>query len=105
MGKRASSCLNGVAVFRKRQKVAHDVPNGEDVQSSDHLRQLLAFDQNLRKVRHGLQSFKSLLDDIMSDKVDRIGKVDILRQYLGAVEPRDTGHDAVFLSDIMDACL
>ncbi|PNP52759.1 hypothetical protein THARTR1_06600 [Trichoderma harzianum] len=53
MGKRASIDADGVAAFRKRQKITHDVPTGEDVSSGEQLRSLLSFDQDMRRARHG----------------------------------------------------
>ena len=54
MGKRASNGgTDGAAAFRKRQKIAHEAPSSEDIESSDQLRRLLAFDQDLRRTRHG----------------------------------------------------
>lgn len=50
----------------------------------------------------GLQSFKKLLDEANSDDADREAKIAIVRGYLKAVQPRDTGEDAVFLNDIME---
>ncbi|POR33652.1 Uncharacterized protein TPAR_06140 [Tolypocladium paradoxum] len=103
MGKRASAGgAEGAAAFRKRQKIVHEAPAGEDVLSSDQLRSLLAFDQDLRRARHGLQSFKKLLDDAISGDGDRKAKLAIVQEYLEAVKPRDTGEDAVFLNDIME---
>jgi nucleolar pre-ribosomal-associated protein 1 len=58
MGKRTSSSADGAAAFRKRQKIVHDVPAGEDVTTGEQLRSLLAFDQDLHRARHG----KSLRD-------------------------------------------
>ncbi|KAM4064723.1 nucleolar pre-ribosomal-associated protein 1 domain-containing protein [Hirsutella rhossiliensis] len=102
MGKRASIGADGAAAYRKRQKIVHDAPAGEDVLSGDHLHQLIAFNQDLRQARHGLQSFKKLLDDALADNGDRKAKLAILQQYLDMVRPRDTGEDAIFLQDIMD---
>ncbi|KJZ78069.1 hypothetical protein HIM_02706 [Hirsutella minnesotensis 3608] len=102
MGKRTSNGLDGAAAFRKRQKTVHDAPPGEDVTSSDHLRELMAFTQDLRQARHGLQSFKMLLDDALADDGDRKAKLEILQRYLEAVKPRDSTDNAVFLPDIMD---
>ncbi|KAL6860513.1 hypothetical protein ACO1O0_004541 [Amphichorda felina] len=93
---------DGEAVFRKRQKITHEVPAGEDVYSSDQLRKLLAFDQDLHRARHGLQSLKRLLDEIVSAQDDRSPKFEILQQYLEAVKPRHVDEDAVYLSDIME---
>ncbi|KAL7785984.1 ribosome 60S biogenesis N-terminal domain-containing protein [Trichoderma ceciliae] len=102
MGKRTSIEDDGAAAFRKRQKITHDVPTGEDVSSGDQLRSLLAFVQDMRRARHGLQSFKRLLDGIVSGDGDRSANLDILREYLELVKPRHDGEDAVFLADIME---
>ncbi|KAL3955296.1 hypothetical protein ACCO45_010859 [Purpureocillium lilacinum] len=105
MGKRASNGgTDGAAAFRKRQKIAHEAPSSEDIESSDQLRRLLAFDQDLRRARHGLQSFKKLLDEAISGDGDRKAKLAILQQYLETVMPKDAADndDAVFLNDIME---
>ncbi|PNY24013.1 Uncharacterized protein TCAP_06067 [Tolypocladium capitatum] len=103
MGKRASAGgVDGATAFRKRQKIVHETPAGEDVLSGGQLRSLLAFDQDLRRARHGLQSFKKLLDDAISGDGDRKAKLAIVHEYLEAVKPMDTGEDAVFLGDIME---
>lgn len=102
MGKRPSSRIDGPTAHRKRQRITIDAPAGEDVSSCDHLRSLLVLDQDLRKARHGLQSLKKLLDDIISDHANRRDKVCILQQYLDASKPRDAGEDAIYLRDIMD---
>ncbi|KAM6508966.1 hypothetical protein FSOLCH5_011971 [Fusarium solani] len=102
MGKRVSNTGDGAAAFRKRQKITHETPTSEDVTSSDQLRKLLAFDQDLRRARHGLQSFKNLLDKLVSEDDDRRANLEILHQYLDAVKPRDASEDAVYLNDIME---
>jgi len=38
---------------RKRPRVVHEAPTHEDVHTVRQLKQLLAFDQDLRKARHG----------------------------------------------------
>lgn len=58
MSKRASSGTDGVATFRKRQKVVHEAPTSEEVTSSAQLRRLLSFDQDLRNSRHGRSSMR-----------------------------------------------
>lgn len=55
MGKRATHEADGAAAYRKRQKITHEIPAGEDVVDSAQLRQLLSFDQDMRKARHGMQ--------------------------------------------------
>lgn len=102
MGKRTSVDADGAAAFRKRQKITHDVPTGEDVNTGEQLQRLLAFDQDMRRARHGLQSFKRLLDKIISGDGDRSANLGILREYLELVKPRHEGDDAVFLGAIME---
>ncbi|KAF5002340.1 hypothetical protein FGRMN_350 [Fusarium graminum] len=102
MGKRDFASGDGAAAFRKRQKITHETPTSEEVTSSDQLRNLLSFDQDLRNARHGLQSFKNLLDQLVHEDGDRKANLEILHQYLEAVKPRDTSEDAVFLNDIME---
>ncbi|RDA95169.1 hypothetical protein CP533_1909 [Ophiocordyceps camponoti-saundersi (nom. inval.)] len=103
MGKRPSTGPQGPSAPRKRQKTAVvEPPAGEDVTSSVQLRNLLVFDQDLRKARHGLQSFKKLLDDIFSNKDNRQDNLAILQQYLEDIKPQDASQDAVYLQDIMD---
>ena len=53
MGKRNSGAADGAAAFRKRQKITHEAPTGEDVVDSSQLRKLLSFDQDLRRARNG----------------------------------------------------
>ncbi|KAM0257504.1 hypothetical protein ACHAQJ_004318 [Trichoderma viride] len=102
MGKRTSIDADGAAAFRKRQKITHDVPTGEDVTTGEQLQSLLAFDQDMRRARHGLQSLKRLLDNIVSGDGDRSANLGILREYLELVKPRHDGEDAIFLGDIME---
>ncbi len=40
---------------RKRLKVVHEAPTWEEVHTSRQLRQLLTFDQDLKKARHGMK--------------------------------------------------
>ncbi|KPM37092.1 hypothetical protein AK830_g9475 [Neonectria ditissima] len=103
MVKRASNGVeDGATAYRKRQKVVHEAPTSEDITDGDQLRNLLTFDQDLRNARHGLQSFKNLLDKIVSNDEDRETNMEILQYYLEAVKPRDTSEDAVYLTDIME---
>lgn len=37
----------------KRQKIVHEAPTSEEIHTSRQLMQLLAFDQDLQKARHG----------------------------------------------------
>lgn len=63
MGKRNSAVDDGAAAYRKRQKISHEVPTSEDVTSSDQLLELLSFDQDMRRARHGTLSPVSLTPD------------------------------------------
>lgn len=54
---------DGEAAFRKRQKITHEVPAGEDVYDVDQLRKLLGFDQDLRQARHGKSIPRSLIHE------------------------------------------
>lgn len=61
MGKRTSRASD--ANPRKRQKVVHEAPTSEEIHNTRQLLQLLAFDQDLQKARHGtLLLLLSLLD-------------------------------------------
>ncbi|TWU75547.1 hypothetical protein ED733_006069 [Metarhizium rileyi] len=102
MAKRPTHGTDGAAAFRKRQKLTQDIPTGEQVTSGEQLQQLLTFDQDLRNARHGLQTFKGLLDDIISRDDDRKQKLAILQDYLEGAKPRDTSEEPVHLHDIMD---
>ncbi|KAF4125276.1 nucleolar pre-ribosomal-associated protein 1 [Geosmithia morbida] len=102
MSKRVVDEADGAAAYRKRQKVVHEVPTGEPIHSSDQLRRLLAFDQDLRQARHGLQSFKQFLDQFNSDEDHRDERLQILQQYLDSVKPRHIDDEAVYLSDVME---
>lgn len=55
MGKRAPepAVEDGSQAYLKRQKISHVVSSAEDVQSSRQLKQLLAFDQDAGRAKHG----------------------------------------------------
>ncbi|PHH62253.1 hypothetical protein CDD81_7313 [Ophiocordyceps australis] len=88
----------------KRRKVVHEAPTSEQVVSCHQLRRLLAFDQDVRRARHGLQSFKLLLDSIAAASEEESSQqVAILQQYLEANEPSSAQDDnGVALPDIME---
>ncbi|EPE06124.1 ribosome biogenesis protein urb1 [Ophiostoma piceae UAMH 11346] len=94
---------------RKRPRVVHEAPTSEDILSARQLMQLLAFDQDLQKARHGIQSFKVLLDKLNDPEKHRPENAALLRSYLESSGQRkdDAGDDEgesdpVFLPDIMD---
>ncbi|KAI0889010.1 ribosome 60S biogenesis N-terminal-domain-containing protein [Annulohypoxylon maeteangense] len=89
----------------KKQKTAHvhDPPTSEEIYNGRQLRQLLAFEQDLRQARHGLQSFKNLLDSIVNGEDENSEKQQILLEYLEAVKPRERDDEVpVYLPDIME---
>jgi len=52
MGKRKSHGTEGDG-SRKRPRIVHEAPTSEEIHTARQLKQLLAFDQDLRKARHG----------------------------------------------------
>ncbi|KAI1265582.1 ribosome 60S biogenesis N-terminal-domain-containing protein [Xylariaceae sp. FL1019] len=87
----------------KKQKTAHDAPTSEDVYTGRQLQQLLTFEQNLQRARHGLQSFKLLLDSIVAQDDKKAENLQILLDYLDACEPRVVQDEVpVYLPDILE---
>ncbi|KAK0377204.1 ribosome biogenesis protein Urb1 [Colletotrichum limetticola] len=95
--------FEGADATRKRQKIVHEAPTFEEVASARHLQQLLTFEQDQKRARHGIQSLKVFLDGFNSGTGDNDARFALLREYLEASRPRDsTGDDAVYLSDVME---
>ncbi|KAI0018380.1 ribosome 60S biogenesis N-terminal-domain-containing protein [Xylariomycetidae sp. FL0641] len=87
----------------KKQKVVHEPPTSEEVYTGRQLRQLLAFEQDLRKARHGLQSFKNLLDSIINDQDPSSEKLHIVLEYLKSEKPEESDDEVpVYFPDIME---
>ncbi|KAI1409602.1 ribosome 60S biogenesis N-terminal-domain-containing protein [Hypoxylon sp. FL1857] len=89
----------------KKQKTAHvhEPPTSEEVYTERQLRQLLAFEQDLRRARHGLQSFKNLLDTIVNNEDQSSEKLQILLEFLESVKPKERDDEVpVYLPDIME---
>ncbi|KAI0387844.1 ribosome 60S biogenesis N-terminal-domain-containing protein [Hypomontagnella monticulosa] len=89
----------------KKQKTAHvhEPPTSEDVYTGRQLRQLLAFEQDLQKARHGLQSFKILLDSITNGEDSNSEKRQILLEFLETVKPQEKEDEVpVYLPDVME---
>ncbi|KAI1210937.1 ribosome 60S biogenesis N-terminal-domain-containing protein [Annulohypoxylon truncatum] len=89
----------------KKQKTAHihEPPTSEEVYNGRQLRQLLSFQQDLRQARHGLQSFKNLLDSIVNGEDTDSEKQQILLEFLESVKPREREDEVpVYLPDIME---
>jgi nucleolar pre-ribosomal-associated protein 1 len=59
MTKRSTDRLeeDGSQVYLKRQKIKHVPSPTEEIQSSRHLEQLLSFDQDIGRARHGNSEF------------------------------------------------
>jgi nucleolar pre-ribosomal-associated protein 1 len=103
MSKRApEERSDGHEAYLKRQKLSH-VPKAatkEDIQSSRQLHQLLAFDQDVTRAKHGIQSLKGFLDGLQDEKAGH--KLALLKEYLESQVPKDEDDKtAVYLSDIM----
>ncbi|ROW09646.1 hypothetical protein VMCG_02253 [Cytospora schulzeri] len=87
---------------RKRVKVVHEAPTSEEIIASRQLQQLLAFEQDLQKARHGLQSLKVFLDGLLSEGGADEQKVQILRDYIESSKRHDGESEVTYLTDIMD---
>ncbi|KAL2189742.1 hypothetical protein L209DRAFT_678553 [Thermothelomyces heterothallicus CBS 203.75] len=101
MGKRRSHGPDGAAASRKRQKTVHEAPTSEEVHTSRQLQQLLSFSQDPARARHGLQSFKLFLDDLLDPDRDHADRPRILRDYLRSANPSADEENPVYLPDIM----
>ncbi|KAK4640423.1 hypothetical protein QC761_603000 [Podospora bellae-mahoneyi] len=102
MGKRFSYGGDAAGGPRKRAKVVHEAPTSEEVHASRQLRQLLVFDQDPARSRHGLQSLKLYLDELLStDGGIKSERAKILRDYLDSEKPAEDGENPVYLPDIM----
>ncbi|KAK1782541.1 ribosome 60S biogenesis N-terminal-domain-containing protein [Copromyces sp. CBS 386.78] len=110
MGKRQFRGAENGDGPRKRQRVVHEAPTSEVIHTSRQLRQLLAFDPDLGRSRHGLQSFKLLLDSLISrdDITDNAEKrqqhelrFTIVKEYLQSTKPIEDDESSTYLPDIM----
>ncbi|KAK3294781.1 ribosome 60S biogenesis N-terminal-domain-containing protein [Chaetomium fimeti] len=102
MGKRFTRGPDGAAASRKRQKVVHEAPTSEEIHASRQLQQLLSFSQDPVRARHGLQSFKLFLDDLLDPDSDHGDRPQILRDYLQFARPADDDDEnTVCLPDMM----
>ncbi|TDZ14710.1 Uncharacterized protein Cob_v012381 [Colletotrichum orbiculare MAFF 240422] len=102
MVKRPSRGGEGADAARKRQKVVHEAPTFEEILHARHLQQLLTFEQDQTRARHGIQSLKVFLDGFGSSDGDNGDRFALLKEYLDAARPRETSEDAVFLPDLME---
>ncbi|OIW31790.1 hypothetical protein CONLIGDRAFT_641571 [Coniochaeta ligniaria NRRL 30616] len=102
MGKRSSIGGEAAGKPRKRVKVVHEAPTSEEIHTSRQLQGLLAPDQDLKKARHGLQSFKVFLDHINNGEEGHEDRRKILNEYLVSTKPRADEESPVYLPDIME---
>ncbi|PSS02308.1 ribosome 60S biogenesis N-terminal-domain-containing protein [Coniella lustricola] len=100
MGKRNSRGAD--ANPRKRQKIVHEAPTSEEIHTSRQLQQLLSFEQDLQKARHGLQSFKVFLDRILAEDGASDDQVQILRGYIESTKRQDGEFETTYFPDIME---
>ncbi|SPN98612.1 related to URB1 Nucleolar protein required for the normal accumulation of 25S and 5.8S rRNAs [Cephalotrichum gorgonifer] len=100
MGKRPARVAFGPSEARKRQKLAREPPTSEDVTNSRQLKKLLEFQPDGRNARHGLQSFKLLLDALTTN-ADHKQELEVLSGYLEDTKPVSESEDAQYVPDIM----
>ncbi|KAI1825282.1 ribosome 60S biogenesis N-terminal-domain-containing protein [Xylaria intraflava] len=89
----------------KKQKTGHvhEAPTSEEVRNARHLQHLLTFEQDLYKARHGLQSFKNILDGIVNNDERKSEHMTILVDFLHSSKPREVEDEVpVYLPDIME---
>lgn len=107
MKRRAADQVDTTKPPKRKRNIVVEAPTSEEVHSARQLHQLLTFEQDLRKARHGLQSFKDLLDSTCGeDGAKDKQKIEIIIQYLELTKPRDLGDESevpVYLPDIMES--
>ncbi|KAI9745706.1 MAG: hypothetical protein M1818_001242 [Claussenomyces sp. TS43310] len=109
MAKRPVEVGAGNEEYLKRQKITHVTPASiETIQSPRQLSQLLAFDQDPRRAKHGIQSFKFFLDGLADEKAksDEQGhskaNMSLLKAYLVSQLPEDEDDKtSSYLADVM----
>ncbi|KAJ2978382.1 hypothetical protein NUW58_g7517 [Xylaria curta] len=78
-------------------------PTSEEVYTGRQLRHLLTFEQDLHKARHGLQSFKNVLDSIVNNDEKKSEHMQIVLDFLDSSKPKEIEDEIpVYLPDIMD---
>ncbi|KAI0874662.1 ribosome 60S biogenesis N-terminal-domain-containing protein [Hypoxylon argillaceum] len=104
MAKRKSYGGDGLHTGKK-QKTNHiyEAPTSEEVHSGRQLGNLLTFEQDLRRARHGLQSFKNVLDSIANNDEKKTEYMRIVLEYLDLTKPREVEDEVpTYLPDIME---
>ncbi|PNH26281.1 hypothetical protein BJF96_g10402 [Verticillium dahliae] len=102
MVKRQLRDADADSAVRKRQKIVVETPTHEDVNNARQLRQLLAFDQDVKRARHGIQSFKVFLDSFSATPSENHDRFAILSEYLESTKPRIFTEATVYQTDLMD---
>ncbi|KAK4214828.1 nucleolar pre-ribosomal-associated protein 1 [Rhypophila decipiens] len=88
---------------RKRQRIVHEAPTFENITTARQLGQLLASRQDPKAARHGLQSLKLFLDELLGQREDHSDRFRILKDYLQSTAPptSEDEENRVYLRDIM----
>ncbi|KAI1423287.1 ribosome 60S biogenesis N-terminal-domain-containing protein [Xylaria sp. FL1777] len=104
MAKRKSHGGDGIHAGKKQKtNHVHEAPTSEEVYTGRQLRHLLTFDQDLHKARHGLQSFKNVLDSIVNNDEKKSEHMQILLDFLDSSKPREVEDEVpVYLTDVME---
>ncbi|KAI0435308.1 ribosome 60S biogenesis N-terminal-domain-containing protein [Xylaria sp. FL1042] len=104
MAKRKSYGGDGVHAGKKQKtNHVHEAPTSEEVYTGRQLRHLLTFEQDLHKARHGLQSFKNVLDSIVNNDEKKSDHMQILFDFLDSTKPREVEDEVpIYLPDIME---
>ncbi|GAP86354.1 putative ribosome biogenesis protein urb1 [Rosellinia necatrix] len=104
MAKRKSYGGDGLHTGKKQKtNHVHETPTSEEVHTGRQLRHLLTFEQDLHKARHGLQSFKNVLDSIVSNDEKKAEHMQIVLEFLDSSKPRDVEDEVpIYLPDIME---
>ncbi|KAI0453091.1 ribosome 60S biogenesis N-terminal-domain-containing protein [Xylaria acuta] len=104
MAKRKSYGGDGIHAGKKQKtNHVHETPTSEEVYTGRQLRHLLTFEQDLHKARHGLQSFKNVLDSIVNNDEKKSEHMQIVLDFLDSSKPREVEDEVpVYLPDIME---
>ncbi|KAI0537671.1 ribosome 60S biogenesis N-terminal-domain-containing protein [Xylaria digitata] len=104
MAKRKSYGGDGIHTGKKQKtKHVHEAPTSEEVFTGRQLRHLLTFEQDLQKARHGIQSFKNVLDSIVNNDEKKSDHMQILADFLDSTKPKEVEDEVpVYLPDIME---
>ncbi|KAI2628381.1 ribosome 60S biogenesis N-terminal-domain-containing protein [Xylaria nigripes] len=104
MAKRKSFGGDGLHAGKKQKtNHVHEAPTSEEVRNARHLGHLLTFEQDLYRARHGLQSFKNVLDSILNDDEKKSEHMQILLDFLNSSKPKEVEDEVpIYLPDVME---